>query len=560
MRRFVSVLLVLVAVPCLLVGVGTVLAFGTDDRVSSGLQPVSSGATVAASAPDLLRVAGPEVRVTARLPDSRPVFIGLGNAVDVASYTDAVALTSVDTVSARVSRTRPITLGVSQVAGGAALPAAPTEVDWWLASGAGRGEATVLVELPPDQASVVVFALDDQPLGDLQVRASYVLPGAFGVGLGLIGLAVGLTMFWWLVRKPVRAASPRGPGAQPARDTGPRPGSGTGAERPGRSQRRALSVAVVLACALTLSGCELPRPVAGEPSKQAATDEEAAQVVARWAEQRAEALRLLDADPLDQVEAGPTLAIDEGAFEVARLLFEGDANEVRQDLRLVSAQSPRLARYPLWFVAVVDDRERDVSKLQIHSRETAAGPWRLVDQVEVLAGTNLPDLDVDGSGAIVPVGPDQGEGLTAAPQEIADAYAALLDDDSADGNDLVAVDSFVQQMRAVAPAQSAVKGVRLQQSWSAGDVQWALRTEDGGVLVFVTLARTDDYRLDDPRAIRWAEGSEQQAFLKGTKDTAPTLEYVHEVLVYVPPQGAGQASAVGQYGGVVSGPGAGADG
>lgn len=549
MRRFASALLVVAAVGCLLVGVALAAVFGTDDRARTGPHQVGGSAAVLTSAPDLLRVAGPVVQVTAQLPDDRPVFLGVGNAVDVASYTHQVALTSIDAVSVRPSRSHPLRLGLSRVGGAARLPAPPSDIDWWLASSSGQGQAVLLVELPTDPASLVVAALDDEPLDDLVLTASYLLPGAFGIGLGLVGLGLGLAIFAWLTRPSPRDGSrSQAAGQQPAVAAGPAVG-----ESRGRVHR---SVPIGLALLLTagLSGCELPRGVTGEPSKLAATPTEATEVVNRWAEQRAEALRLLEAAPLSDVEATPTLDIDQGAFEVARRLFAGAAQRVRQDLRLETVQSPRLGRYPLWFVATVADGEQEVTKLQVHRRDSAATPWQLVAQADVLAQTELPELAVDGSGAIEPVAADTGEGLAATPQEVADAYAGVLDDGSAAGDDLVAVDSFVQQTRTVVSTLESIDGVELEQSWSAGAVQWAMRTSDGGALAFITMTRTDAYRLESPRDVEWPAESEQQALLANGSDETPTLEYLQQVLLYLPPAGAGQASALGQYGGVVSDP------
>ncbi len=313
-----------------------------------------------------------------------------------------------------------------------------------------------------------------------------------------------------------------------------------------------MSLAVALTLVGFTSGCAVPRPVGDDPLKLAATRSEADEVLARWAESRAESLRVLDAEPLRSVEAGDTLAVDSGALQVARRLLENGAQDVTQELELRSVVSPRLSSYPLWFVAVVDDGQRGLTKVQVHRRASAAGPWQLVSTAEVLPSTQLPELALDESSALQPVEPDESTGLVGSPQEVADAYGALLDDPDADEDDLVLVDSFVQQMRAVAETQAAIDGVRFFQSWQATDVEWAARTADGGALVFATMARTDDYRIDDGVAVDWQPGSEQAAFLAGRVYTSAELRYRHQVLLYVPPAGGGQVRALGQYGGVVA--------
>ncbi|CAN5752910.1 hypothetical protein BH20ACT6_BH20ACT6_00210 [soil metagenome] len=567
MRRLVSVLLLVVALTCLLVGAATAALFGPDDRAHTGSLPVRGAASVAVVEPALLPLAGLEVRLTAQQADSRPLFIGAGNVVDVASYTDQVARTRVDEISLRRSLRQPLRLGSDPVAGAETLPAPPDGLDWWLASEVGEGEVALPVELPTARVGIVVAALDDEPLADLEVGASYRFPGAFGTGLGLVGVALGLALFSWLARPPRRPKAPPAPPPPPAAQP-PSPPTASQqepqqeasvwsrptADRSAPRQPRVRLVGVGLACCLATAGCELPQRVDAQPSKVAASEAEGAEVVERWAVQRAEALRLLDAQPLGAVEQPPTLRIDQGAFEVARRLLDDETAEVSQDLRLTRTRSPRLSSYPLWFVAVVEDVTGDVAKLQVHRRKSAVSDWQLVAQADVLASTTMPALAVDSAGAIRPVQPDDAAGLPAAPQDVAAAYVDLLDNPEAGGSDLVALDSFNQQMRSVVPTQSAVDGVRLEQSWSARPVEWAVRTDDGGALMFATLERTDGYRLKDPKSIRWPAESEQRAFLDDATDKTPTLEYLHQVLVYVPPTGAGQARAIGQYGGVVEGP------
>lgn len=546
MRRFLSLLLWLAAVVCLLVGAATAALFGPDDRAQTGLLPVSGDAGVAVVEPRVLPVAGLDVQVTAQTGAERPLFLGLGNAVDVDSYTDGVAQTRVKQVQLRRSLNQPLRLAAAPVKGSETLPVPPDEIDWWFAAQQGDGAVQMQVELPTTQAQVVVVALDGEPLGGLEVGASYHQQGAFGTGLGLAGLALGLMLFGWLAWPPSR------PGAEPAARSEPIvEGSSPAAEPLDQRQRRVPLVALALVCGLTTAACELPQRVDSQPTKLAASQDEGAEVVERWAAQRAEALRTLDPQPLSAVEQEPTLQIDEGAFEVARRLLDDETAEINQDLRLRSVQSPRLPRYPVWFVAVVEDAAGSVAKVQVHRRGTAAGDWMLVAQADVLSSTELPSMALDSTGAITPVGPAEATGLQAPPQDVADAYADLLADAAADGGELVTVDSFVQQMRTVETSQSSVEGVALQQSWSAQKVRWAMRTDDGGALMFATFDRSDAYRLKSPRSIRWAAQSEQRAFLDDSTDKRPTLDYLHQVLFYLPPAGAGAARAIGQYGGVV---------
>ena len=540
-RRYVGWLLLSAAVVCLLAGAATAVVFGPDDLARTGPHALDTTEPVVASAPGAIGLAGPTVRVTATLPANRPVFLGLGNSVDVTSYVDGVALTRVDDVSL------PWRLETSDVPGDAGLPAVPTTVDWWLASSAGTGEAVIATKLPDERSSLLVAALGDGSLDGLEVTVSYQVAGAFGVGLGLVGLAIGLAMFGLIARRAARHGESDPPSERPT--------DRSDAERDSGSMQRITLVAVLGAVLLAGTGCAVPHRVSGEPTKLAASPTEATGVVERWARHRVQALRRLDPAPLRAVEDEAILAVDEGAFEVARLLLVDDQRQLGQDLRLEAALSPEVAAYPLWFLAIVADGGRDVSKVQVYRRSTATEPWQLTAQAEILSETQLPELATDGSGSISALTADDVENLAAAPAEVAAAYTALLDDRSASGNETVLVDSFVQQMRSVAQTLSLLEGAGFHQSWSLEDVDWTVATEDGGALVFTTLARTDRYEIDQGTTVQWPAASEQQAYLAGRDYRSATLEYLHQVLLYLPPQGGGPARALGQFGGVVRGDG-----
>ncbi len=113
------------------------------------------------------------MQVDATLPDDRPVFIGLGNAVDVSDYTDGVEALVVDDIDV------PFSLDAAEVSGGPALPAKPSSLDWWLASDRGRGGAGLTAQLPAEPSQLLVAAVDGGDLEGLEVRASFELAGRF---------------------------------------------------------------------------------------------------------------------------------------------------------------------------------------------------------------------------------------------------------------------------------------------------------------------------------------------------------------------------------------------
>jgi hypothetical protein len=309
-----------------------------------------------------------------------------------------------------------------------------------------------------------------------------------------------------------------------------------------------------LVVGLLAAGCAIPHPKDSHGvTKIAASDAEVEQIYDRYRDSRKDALDQLDEQPLTAVETGAVLAIDNGALQVARRLLLTKAPDDTQDLRIRAVYAPRLDAYPLWFVVVVEDRVRDLIKVQIFQRQSSTSPWLLVSSPETLPSTELPAFDTDTTDALMPVDPLHRGGLVMSPQQAINAYAATLNAEEPAADPVVSEDSFVTQMRAVADKQRQIDGATFSQQWTARPVQYVVRAANGGALVFGTLGRVDNYQIEKGRYIDWPEGSEQKAFLSGRLYTTGELHYYHQILVYVPPHGDDKPLVLGQYGGVVDG-------
>jgi hypothetical protein len=192
MRRVVGVLLILIAVLALALGAGAAIVLGTDNRAQTGPHHIDTSAPVLLTSPDVLGWAGLTVTVTVSVDEGQEVFVGAANAVDVADYVGATQRTEI------TSYRLPWNISTRDVFGNQALPAAPGEVDWWVAQATGSGSATMSVELPEQAFSLVVIAVGGGDLQGVEVTASYDVDGGFGVGLGLVGFAIGLALFGWI--------------------------------------------------------------------------------------------------------------------------------------------------------------------------------------------------------------------------------------------------------------------------------------------------------------------------------------------------------------------------
>lgn len=307
---------------------------------------------------------------------------------------------------------------------------------------------------------------------------------------------------------------------------------------------------LLLVLGLALGGCGVPHQRDDlELGKNAARGSEVDQVFTRYREVRNASISLLDPKPLSTVETGPVLAIDSGSFEVSqRLAQKQKQDNSRQDV--TDVLTPRFTKYPLWFYAVVRDRDAGINRVQIFERASAVDPWLLVASPEILAETKLPALRHGSRGAVLTVKSGNGLGMSMSAQQAADAYAKVLADPSAPQADKIVDDSFIKQMRATAGQNASLADVSFSQAWAAEDVTHVLRTSDGGALAFVTLQRRDTYKVKEGLTISWPEGSPQRAFLSTGISGSGTLRYYHQVLLYLP-GGDGRPRAIGQYGGVV---------
>lgn len=306
----------------------------------------------------------------------------------------------------------------------------------------------------------------------------------------------------------------------------------------------------VCCLSLAVAGCAVPHEREVKLEKVAAREADVADVLRGYREVRNSAVELLDPKPLSTVERGAVLAIDTGSFEVSQRLAQTQEEDTGR-IDVTDIETPRFAKYPLWFLAVVRDRALGTNRVQIFEREASADPWLLTASPQTLADTSLPQIRRR-DGAAVRVTAGDGAGVSMSPKEAAEAYAAVLADPSAPAAAEIADDSFVQQMRSTAATNAQLDDVRFSQRWEAEDVKYALRTTDGGVLAFVTFLREDTYTVDEGLTVTWPEGSPQQAFLSTGIAGSGQLAYYHQVLLHLPGDG-GKPRALGQYGGVVSG-------
>lgn len=178
-----------------LLGLAMMVILGPDGRIKSGPHPVETGGIAIVTAPKTLSWAGVQMSVLAELPVNKPVFVGLGNTVDVENYvkdTERIEVTAYES---------PWSVKTRDVKGKENLPAAPTALDWWLDGSAGLGGASIDTTLPDETVSLAILSVGFSNLRGLEVTVAYGIKGGFAKGIGFLMLGLGGLWFGRMVRR-----------------------------------------------------------------------------------------------------------------------------------------------------------------------------------------------------------------------------------------------------------------------------------------------------------------------------------------------------------------------
>lgn len=319
---------------------------------------------------------------------------------------------------------------------------------------------------------------------------------------------------------------------------------------------RRRSLAGLLALLLLATACAIPqRKDTSVLSKPAATEVSARSVVAQYNAVRARADEVLDGSVLPQIEGGTLLDIDQGAYFVS---VRVDKPEGHARVRLEEPErviAPRFAAYPMWFVVLARDRLGGHKRVAVFERADSVSPWLMTMAPATTAEAGLPPVVVDSDGAAVTVGADDTSTTSVSPREVLQRYAGALAPGDAEDEEFFDPDAFLAQTEKFQQNQESLPFATFQQTWSAQEPEFALRVEGGGLLVFGTVTRRDAYSVQTNSYIDWNDDADTAAYLPGRVYQSATLDYIHQLLLFVPPEGEGKPRLIGQYGGVVDGQG-----
>lgn len=195
MRTRLSWVIALLGVLCAIAGLAVMVILGPDSRFSTGPHAVETDGIAVVTAPKVISWADVQVDVLAEVPVKKPVFVGLGNTVDVQNYVAETARLEVTDFHT------PWKVKTRQVEGKPNLPGAPTALDWWLADSAGLGGASITTTLPDQTVSLAILSVGASNLTGLEITLAYGVKGGFLKGLGLLLLGGGGVLLSRMMRR-----------------------------------------------------------------------------------------------------------------------------------------------------------------------------------------------------------------------------------------------------------------------------------------------------------------------------------------------------------------------
>ncbi|MFI6561283.1 hypothetical protein [Streptomyces sp. NPDC050534] len=328
-----------------------------------------------------------------------------------------------------------------------------------------------------------------------------------------------------------------------SRDRGPR--------RLRRLDRSALIAASVTALSMTASGCVV---VHGEREVlPSSTRAEAAKALEQFTAAYNKADKAYDSS-LDAGHVTGALGdIDAARLKAGHALNPG-GNPSYTPLKLtdVTYTIPKKAGWPRWFVAEAKGNKGGALRwVLVFTRDGLGRTWRVAYLTLVSPGT-LPKVHKDAAGWAEAV-PANSTELAVAPQDLSRTYATYLKK----GGKTFAAGPYTDRWRAQRTKDGKRPGLVTQyidEPLISGDyAPLALRTEDGGALVFFTTRRYQKQTAATGTSIPTPNAS-VKALTSGEIKQSLTMEFVSNGIALDPKQsaGGGQVAVLSRLEGLTS--------
>lgn len=265
------------------------------------------------------------------------------------------------------------------------------------------------------------------------------------------------------------------------------------------------AVCATAAGALLLSGCGAQDALVGlraappEASASAPLDAEGADAIAARLLEQAGAVAAQKGKAGDaaraKVLAGDALTVANAAAARGQAAPPPKSLAVGPEPTVLGQSRGR--EWPRAILAATLDEPTNVQYLHVMVSTAPAEPFRIVSQVSMLAGSELPALAADSDGAPL-LAVTETEGLPGSPEDVVKAYAAALAYPKPKASDLVTTrDPFAVALKTSTALQSKALGSlgtlsQVHTPELKGAVSF--RLADGGAVTFALMRRTDTYK------------------------------------------------------------------
>ncbi|BET50500.1 hypothetical protein RGQ21_54820 [Kitasatospora aureofaciens] len=323
-----------------------------------------------------------------------------------------------------------------------------------------------------------------------------------------------------------------------------------GPRRPRRLEKYALISASATALSLTASGCVV---VHGEREVlPSATRAEAAKALEQFTTAYNAADKAYDASLDADHTTGALAAIDSARLK-AGAANHPDGNPAHEPLELTDAKFtiPKKAGWPRWFVADTKANKGGTARwLLVFARDGLDETWEAA-YLTLVAPGKVPEFKTDQDGWAEAV-PANATDVSVPPADLSKDYTTYLQD----GGKTFADGVHTSSWRALREKRSTRPGLVTQyidEPLANGDyAPLALRTEDGGALVFFT-----SRHFEKQTAARGASvptpNKDVLALTDGEIKQSLTMEFVSNEVALDPADG--QVSVLGRVQGLTSGKG-----
>ncbi|MBQ0968716.1 hypothetical protein ACH4GE_05625 [Streptomyces tendae] len=323
-----------------------------------------------------------------------------------------------------------------------------------------------------------------------------------------------------------------------------------GPRRPRRLEKYALISASATALSLTASGCVV---VHGEREVlPSATRAEAAKALEQFTTAYNAADKAYDASLDADHTTGALAAIDSARLK-AGAANHPDGNPAHEPLELTDAKFtiPKKAGWPRWFVADTKANKGGTARwLLVFTRDGLDETWEAA-YLTLVAPGKVPEFKTDQDGWAEAV-PANATDVSVPPADLSKDYTTYLQD----GGKTFADGVHTSSWRALREKRSTRPGLVTQyidEPLANGDyAPLALRTEDGGALVFFT-----SRHFEKQTAARGASvptpNKDVLALTDGEIKQSLTMEFVSNEVALDPADG--QVSVLGRVQGLTSGKG-----